>query len=223
MVVTQRAAGASSQPKPSGTGGEGSVEIGENDGIIHRHAQSAIGLDLNPHVHELSLPEHGTDAQLNEFVSPLADIGDKVTKLSTEIGMKAMANPDEAGGAAVGVTCAIFSGRKPNRFLTERRETENLLARMGALIDAACGFVVLHGKSGTLAELTLVWALHRAGSLGPRPVILLGDAWRPFLHHLVRGGMIEDEQLAITRVAGDPEEAVAELDRFLVAEGAGGK
>lgn len=129
----------------------------------------------------------------------------------------------EAGGTAVGVTCAIFSGRGPNRFLTERRETENLLARMGALIDAACGFVVLHGKSGTLAELTLVWALHRAGSLGPRPVILLGDAWRPFLHHLVRGGMIEDEQLAITRVAGDPEEAVAELDRFLVAEGPGGK
>jgi hypothetical protein len=35
--------------------------------------------------------------------------------------------------------------------------------------------------------------------------------------------MIEDEQLAITRVADEPEEAVAALDRFLVAEGAGGK
>ena len=129
----------------------------------------------------------------------------------------------EGGGAAVGVTCAVFAGREPNRFLTERRETENLLARTGALIDAACGYVVLLGKSGTLAELTFVWALHRAGSLGPRPVILLGVAWRPFLHHLVRGGMIEDEQLAITRVADEPEEAVTALDRFLVAEGAGGK
>ncbi len=38
---------------------------------------------------------------MSEFVTPLADLGDKVTKLTTEIGMKAFANPDEAGGAAV--------------------------------------------------------------------------------------------------------------------------
>jgi uncharacterized protein (TIGR00730 family) len=128
----------------------------------------------------------------------------------------------EAGGEAVGVTCSVFAGRTPNRFLTERREMPDLLARMGALVDPARGYIVLHGKSGTLAELTLVWALHRAGSLGPRPVILLGSAWRPFLHHLVRGAMIEGDQLQITRVVDEPETAVAELDRFLVAEGAGG-
>lgn len=129
----------------------------------------------------------------------------------------------EALGIAVGVTCATFLGRTPNRFLTERREQPDLVARTGALVEAADGYIVLLGKSGTLAELTLVWALHRAGSLGPRPVILLGAAWRPFLHHLVRGAMIEDEQLGITRVADEPEDAVAELDRFLVAEGAGGE
>ena len=45
--------------------------------------------------------EHGTDEAMNEFVSPLADIGDKVSKLSMEIGMKAFQNPDEVGAAAV--------------------------------------------------------------------------------------------------------------------------
>jgi len=34
-------------------------------------------------------------------VNPLADLGDKVTKLTTEIGMKAFQNPDEVGAAAV--------------------------------------------------------------------------------------------------------------------------
>ena len=129
----------------------------------------------------------------------------------------------EAGGHVVGVTCSIFSGREPNRFLTERVDTVDLVARMGALVDAARGYIVLHGKSGTLAELTLVWALHRAGSLGPRPVVLLGDAWRPFLHHLLRGAMIESDQLAITRVAEEPEDAVSLLDQFLVVEGARGE
>ena len=36
-----------------------------------------------------------------EFINPLADLGDKVTKLTTEIGMKAFQNPDEVGAAAV--------------------------------------------------------------------------------------------------------------------------
>jgi hypothetical protein len=45
--------------------------------------------------------EHGTDEAMSEFVTPLADIGDKVTKLSMEIGMKAFQNPDEVGAAAV--------------------------------------------------------------------------------------------------------------------------
>jgi alkylation response protein AidB-like acyl-CoA dehydrogenase len=43
----------------------------------------------------------GTDPEMNEFISPLADLGEKVTKLTMEIGMKALANQDEAGAAAV--------------------------------------------------------------------------------------------------------------------------
>lgn len=45
--------------------------------------------------------ENGTDEALSEFVTPLAELGDKVTKLTMEIGMKAFQNPDEVGAAAV--------------------------------------------------------------------------------------------------------------------------
>ena len=45
--------------------------------------------------------QEGTNEAMQEFVNPLADLGDKVTKLSTEIGIKAFANADEAGAAAV--------------------------------------------------------------------------------------------------------------------------
>jgi alkylation response protein AidB-like acyl-CoA dehydrogenase len=47
------------------------------------------------------IEENGTSIEMNEFVTPLADIGDKVTKLTMELGMKAFANQDEAGAAAV--------------------------------------------------------------------------------------------------------------------------
>ncbi len=45
--------------------------------------------------------EHGTDEAMQEFVNPLAELGDKVTKLTTELGMKAFGNADEVGAAAV--------------------------------------------------------------------------------------------------------------------------
>ena len=45
--------------------------------------------------------EQGVREEMQEFVNPLADLGDKVTKLTMELGMKAMGNADEVGGAAV--------------------------------------------------------------------------------------------------------------------------
>ena len=128
----------------------------------------------------------------------------------------------EGGGAALGVTCSVFADRAPNGYLTELRETRDLFERTGALIEAAHGFVVLHGKSGTLAELTLLWALHRAGCLGPKPVVLLGGPWRPLLRQLVHARMLEEGALTITRVADEPEEAVTIVDQALAAEGGRG-
>ena len=47
------------------------------------------------------IEEEGTNEAMQEFVNPLADLGDKVTKLTTELGMKAFGNADEVGAAAV--------------------------------------------------------------------------------------------------------------------------
>jgi len=47
------------------------------------------------------IEEEGVNEAMQEFVNPLADIGDKVTKLTTELGMKGFQNPDEVGAAAV--------------------------------------------------------------------------------------------------------------------------
>ncbi|SAL10639.1 Acyl-CoA dehydrogenase-like protein [Caballeronia cordobensis] len=45
--------------------------------------------------------QEGVKPEMQEFINPLADIGGKVQKLTMEIGMKAMQNPDEVGAAAV--------------------------------------------------------------------------------------------------------------------------
>jgi len=45
--------------------------------------------------------DNGTDEAMSEFVTPLGELGGKLTKLTMEIGMKAFQNQDEVGAAAV--------------------------------------------------------------------------------------------------------------------------
>ncbi|HEU4850804.1 MAG TPA: acyl-CoA dehydrogenase C-terminal domain-containing protein [Telluria sp.] len=45
--------------------------------------------------------ENGLDENMSEFITPLGELGEKVTKLTMEIGMKGFQNPDEVGAAAV--------------------------------------------------------------------------------------------------------------------------
>jgi hypothetical protein len=47
------------------------------------------------------IDQEGVKLEMQEFVNPLADLAGKVEKLTMELGMKALANPEEAGAAAV--------------------------------------------------------------------------------------------------------------------------
>jgi hypothetical protein len=115
----------------------------------------------------------------------------------------------EADGRVVGVTVASFSGRPPNRYLIEERREPDLYARTRRLIEGSDAFIILPGRSGTLAELTLVWALCRARQMPDKPVALLGDPWVAFLEALRRLDFLEPRLLSLTRQTPSPEEAVA--------------
>lgn len=125
----------------------------------------------------------------------------------------------EAGGRNVGITCEAFSGRSPNRWLDEVVPAADLLLRTRELIDRAQGYVVLPGKAGTLAELALLWALDRAGCLGPRPVVLLGDRWGAVLRSLRENHVLEVSQIRRSHLVSDPSQALAVLRAALDRDG----
>jgi Acetyl-CoA dehydrogenase C-terminal like/Acyl-CoA dehydrogenase, C-terminal domain len=45
--------------------------------------------------------EEGVNEKMAEFITPIAILGEQVTKLTTELGFKGFQNPDEVGAAAV--------------------------------------------------------------------------------------------------------------------------
>lgn len=114
----------------------------------------------------------------------------------------------EANGHVIGVTAATFAARTPNPYLVEEQREPDLYARTRRLIEQGEAFIILPGRSGTLAELTLVWALCRARQMPDKPVALLGEAWPPLLDTLRRLDYLEPRLLTLTRCTFIPEEAV---------------
>jgi uncharacterized protein (TIGR00730 family) len=116
----------------------------------------------------------------------------------------------EAGGHAVGVTCALFTFRSgPNLHLDEVVEAPTLYARLETLIDRASGYVVLPGGVGTLIELTLTWEHLRRGLVPPRPLVVWEDPWRAVVRSLAEGPYAEEGHELLTWVSDVGEAVVA--------------
>lgn len=83
----------------------------------------------------------------------------------------------EAGGVAVGITIAAWSGRVvPNEWMTHQAVARDLFARLPLMFDAEA-WVAFSGGAGTLAEVALGWNLVQTRSVQPRPIVLVGDRW----------------------------------------------
>ena len=98
----------------------------------------------------------------------------------------------EGGGRAIGVTVKNFLDRAGgNRWLSHCIEEDDLFSRTRTLVAGAAGFLILPGRSGTLAEVAFLWALHRGRLLRDHPVVLSGSAWEQPYRALCGEGIVE--------------------------------
>jgi predicted Rossmann-fold nucleotide-binding protein len=118
----------------------------------------------------------------------------------------------ESGGEAEGVVCRAFSGKTPNPFLTRVVWTDDLLARTRTLVEGADAYVALDPRTGTLAEVTSVWALFKAGHLDARPLVLVGDDWKRLHSTLLETGIVERNLLEWSVCVSGPRQVLAAIE-----------
>lgn len=112
----------------------------------------------------------------------------------------------EAGGTVIGVTCRAFKNSLANEYVTREVVTESLEERLHNLVKAADAYVVLPGGTGTLLELASVWELKNKKFFDrAKPIVLLGEFWKPLVHLVCRDDPRGAEQVVI---ATEPAEAV---------------
>jgi uncharacterized protein (TIGR00730 family) len=112
----------------------------------------------------------------------------------------------EKGGRVFGIVMNQFKG-EPNRFLTDKVATNHFYERLQNLITRSVGFVALRGGMGTVTEISLVWNKLQTGVLERRPLVLLGDCWRPVVESWKENLVVSDTDVKLLDFAHDAEEA----------------
>ncbi len=114
----------------------------------------------------------------------------------------------ERGGRVLGIVMNQFK-TEPNRFLTEKVATPHFYERLQRLIIRSVGFIALRGGMGTVTELSLVWNKIQTRVIGPRPLVLLGDCWRPVVKNWQENLIVSEADISALDFASTAEEAVA--------------
>jgi uncharacterized protein (TIGR00725 family) len=112
----------------------------------------------------------------------------------------------EKGGRVLGIVMNQFKA-EPNRFLTDKVATDHFYDRLQHLITRSVGFIALKGGMGTVTELSLVWNKLMTRVLEPRPLVLLGECWKPVVDAWEQNLVVTGYDLSLLTFADSAEDA----------------
>ena len=112
----------------------------------------------------------------------------------------------EKGGRVLGIVMNQFKA-EPNRFLTDKVATDHFYDRLQHLITRSVGFIAIKGGMGTVVELSLVWNKLMTRVLEPRPLVLLGECWKPVVEAWKQNLVVTDADLSLLAFAETAEDA----------------
>jgi len=120
----------------------------------------------------------------------------------------------EAGSKATGVTCEAFDRSEANHWISKEIRSKTLAERLDKLIHLADAYVVLPGGTGTLLELACCWELMNKHFLTARPIICLGDYWKPMVDTMVNSGEANGERVVFVETA---QELLDKLKKYFAS------
>lgn len=112
----------------------------------------------------------------------------------------------EKGGRVLGIVMNQFKS-EPNRYLTDKVATDHFYDRLQNLINRSVGFVAFRGGMGTVTEVSLVWNKLQTRVIESRPLVLLGECWKPVVAAWQASLVVSDADVAILDFAEDAAQA----------------
>src|SRR3954464_11260038 len=114
----------------------------------------------------------------------------------------------EKGGRVLGIVMNQFKS-EPNRYLTDKVASDHFYDRLQNLITRSVGFVAMKGGMGTVTEVSLVWNKLMTRVIEPRPLVLVGDCWKPVVEAWRKYLVVSDAEISFLDFADTASEAAA--------------
>jgi len=108
------------------------------------------------------------------------------------------------GGKTIGVTWYKWEKpiyRKANAFIDDEIVAVTLFERIDIMLKKADVFIVLPGGTGTLLELSAVLEHLNKGLINPKPIIMLGNFWKPALACLKNEPVLSEKTKSKGRIS----------------------
>jgi predicted Rossmann-fold nucleotide-binding protein len=86
-------------------------------------------------------------------------------------------------GERFAVTAQFFKTRA-NKWVDEEIRVKSWQERLFELIKRGNGYTACPGGTGTLVELAVVWEMINKGAMSKKPLVVLGDFWRPVVERV---------------------------------------
>jgi uncharacterized protein (TIGR00725 family) len=99
----------------------------------------------------------------------------------------------EGGGQTLAVTSTFFAAHA-NPWVDQEIRVKNWRDRLFELIKRGHGYAVCGGGTGTLAELAVVWEMLNKRVMVHKPVVVLGDFWKPVMDCVSRAELRDGAQ-----------------------------
>lgn len=121
----------------------------------------------------------------------------------------------DENGHVIGVTAPrLFPNRSSaNRYVDELIEANDLLARIGTMINRADGVIALSGSIGTAAELMIAWNhnyLSRLNGQRILPTVAVGTEWRAMVETMIEHAGAEPGDIHLVDEAREAVEWILE-------------
>ena len=121
----------------------------------------------------------------------------------------------EAGGRTLGITSSFFQA-KVNRWIDQEIRVKSWQERLFMLVRRGHGYVTCQGGTGTLVELAIVWEMINKGAMARKPLVILGEFWRPVVERVREVELSHSSRWAeqdgpLIHIAPSPADAAAHL------------
>lgn len=125
----------------------------------------------------------------------------------------------DSGGHVIGVTSEAIEAYRPtspNQWVDEEWRFEGFKERLNVLVENCDAAFALSGGIGTLLEICLTWNQMLINAIEPKPLILIGDAWRNVIHTFFDqlNDYVSERNRNYVSFSPDPQSAVDLLMKY---------